>query len=502
MAPRRPEPAVLILPLHRPLNAATFPVVTALLILVNVLVYVGFQWDDDARRDEAAHYYLDQGLAEVEGPAYEAWRGSHPDAPKLEALPEDVPPQVAVLMNVQQDEAFLDDLRADRVITPDDDAYADWRPLRTRFDALWGESFTDQHLMRFSEISPRRMFAAMFLHGDLGHLIGNMVFLAFLGLLVEGALGRGQYLALYLAGGLGAQLVSLAYRWGDSGAALGASGAIAALMGAFCVLWGTRRVRFFYWFFVFFDYTRKPALWLLPAWLGWELLNLFFNAQARVGFDAHAGGLMSGALLAFVVVRLGREKREFLDTDEDAVKEAVERDEEQFQQALAHLARLETGPAARLLAPLASKQDASFPVRLAWFRCCRYDGAVGDVHAAMLRVLQANPPANQRFERARALGEYLKASDGRAGFAAAAGVALVRAWIDGGNVEEADVLLPALADPDGTQGVPEACVALARRLHELRDPARSARLCALVRERWPGSPAADKAAFLQSAETT
>ena len=158
-----------------------------------------------------------------------------------------------------------------------------------------------------------------------------------------------------------------------------------------------------------------------------------------------------------------------------------------------------TSPSRRRISFKTSMPDASFPVRLAWFRCCRYDGTVGDVHAGMLRVLQTNPPANQRFERARALGEYLKANDGRAGFAAAPGVALVRAWIDGDKVEEADVLLPALSDPDGTQGVPEACVALARRLHELRDPARSARLCALVRERWPGSPAAEKAAFLQSA---
>src|SRR5690606_22699464 len=139
--------------------------------------------------------------------------------------------------------------------------------------------------------------------------------LALIGLLVEGALGHGLFLAVYLLGGMGSALLSLLWRMGETGGALGASGAIAALMGAYCVLWGRRKVRFFWWFFVVFDYVKAPALVLLPVWLGWEVLNMAFNSQANIGFDAHAGGIVCGALLALGVRRLGWERREFLDAD-------------------------------------------------------------------------------------------------------------------------------------------------------------------------------------------
>ena len=488
---------MLILPLHRPLTAATFPYATALLIVLNVLVFFGWQAGDDEVRDRAAHYYVDAGLAGLEGPAYAQWRIDHPDAPAVDLPRADgMPAGIQTLVRIQQDLAFLADLRAGKVITPQDEAYARWRPLRAEFDRLWGESFTDRHVMRFSELDAGRMFSAMFLHGDAGHLVGNMVFLAFVGMLVEGALGSRQFLLLYLLGGLGSQLASQGWRWGDAGAALGASGAIAALMGAFAVLWGRRKVRFFWWFFVVFDYVRAPALWLLPLWLGWEVLNLLFNDGAGVGFDAHAGGLLSGALLAFVAVRLGRERRAFLDAD--AAEDVVEDDS--LPRALAHLAKLEIAEAKRLLAPGAAAANAPFALRVAWYRCCRYEAAGADVHGAALRVLQGPATALERGERARVLDDYLKAHGGRAAFPAAAGVALARAWLEAGLPEDAQALLPALDDPTGSEGTADAWVALARAWHGRRDSVRARAACAEVLRRYPGTPAATKAAFLQAAD--
>jgi membrane associated rhomboid family serine protease len=490
---------VLILPLHRPLTAATFPYATALLIVLNALVFLGWQAGDDEARDRAAHYYLDAGLADVEAPAYARWHRDHPDAPDVDLPRADgMPDGIRTLARIQQDPAFLADLHAGKVITPQDEAYAKWSPLRAEFDRLWGESFTDRHVMRFSELDAGRMFTAMFLHGDAGHLIGNMVFLAFVGMLVEGALGSRQFLLLYLLGGMGAQLASQAWRWGDAGTALGASGAIAALMGAFAVLWGKRKVRFFWWFFVVFDYVRAPALWLLPVWLGWEVVNLLFNDGAGVGFDAHAGGLLAGAGLAFAAVRLGRERRAFLDADtaDDAV------DDDSLPRALAHLAKLEIAEAKRLLAPSAAAADASMAARIAWYRCCRYDAAGSDVHGAALRVLQAPATNLERGERARVFDDYLKAHGGRAGFAAGAGVAVARQWLEAGAPEDAEHLLRALDDPDGAAGAADAWVALARAWHGRRDAARAREACAEVLRRYPGTPAAAKAAFLQSADAT
>src|SRR5690606_15057541 len=104
---------------------------------------------------------------------------------------------------------------------------------------------TYRFFQRHSELDPVRLVTHAFLHGDVMHLLGNMFFLAALGLLVEGALGPWRFALLYLVGAVGAGLFSAAWNWGAPGGGLGASGAIAALMGAFCVLWGRRPVRFF-----------------------------------------------------------------------------------------------------------------------------------------------------------------------------------------------------------------------------------------------------------------
>jgi membrane associated rhomboid family serine protease len=285
---------------------------------------------------------------------------------------------------LQADTEFVDALQAGSIITPQREDYAQWRQKRDEFDRLWLESYTERFKLRFTQIEPARMFGAMFLHGGLGHLFGNMVFLALLGLLVEGALGPWLFLALYLAGGLGGQLVSLAVRWGEHGSALGASGAIASLMGAYCVLWGLRKVRVFYWFFIVFDYVRVPAIALLPIWVGWEIFNLLGNRQARIGFDAHAGGMVCGALLAFGVRKLGWEREEFLGADERV--EQREHNESRFELAMQHLGRLEVARAQALLQEVDAQEPRRLDVAIALYRCARYGGDAAGIDRAVERV--------------------------------------------------------------------------------------------------------------------
>ena len=88
------------------------------------------------------------------------------------------------------DVAFTDALRSGRLF--DDDAQRrDWYALRAPYDARLSKVFTLRHIQRSSEWSPQRMLSATFLHGDLDHLLGNMVFLLALGTLLEGAIGSG-----------------------------------------------------------------------------------------------------------------------------------------------------------------------------------------------------------------------------------------------------------------------------------------------------------------------
>ncbi|HEY6943413.1 rhomboid family intramembrane serine protease, partial [Dokdonella sp.] len=379
---------MLILPLHRAPTRANFPWMTLALILANAFVFFGLQLRDDASREQALDHYVQTGLARWEFPAYRDWLGQHPDERRSAVFERmasgdgDARLAAAVL---QSDEGFVAALHDGTAIDPNAPDFDDWREARAGFDRLWNGSFTENWKLRQSEISPVRILGSMFLHGSIGHLFGNMLFLALLGLLVEGALGPGLFLVAYLLGGVGAALASLAWHWGQHGSLVGASGAIASLMGAYCVLWGMRKVRFFWWFFVVFDYVRAPALVLLPAWLGWEVLQLAFVHDSNVAFEAHAGGIVCGAALALAVRRIGWERREFL--DEEVLADAAVEDDVALERAQAHIGRLEIAAARALLEPMIGRRPGDLAVRIALYRCARYEPGMPRIDGAARAVL-------------------------------------------------------------------------------------------------------------------
>ena len=490
---------MLIVPLHRAPTRANFPWVTAALIAANLFVFFALQLGDGVAQARALEYYGEQGLSKWEFPAYREWLNAQPDSDRerLAAFSathsESDVERVAAL---QSDTRFLADLHADKVITPDAAGYADWKPRRGEFDRLWSAMFTERWMLRFSEFDPRRMFGAMFLHGGVGHLIGNMLFLAFLGLLVEGALGPMLFLALYFVGGFGSAALSLAWRWGETGSALGASGAIAALMGAYCVLWGLRKVRFFWWFFVVFDYVKAPALILLPLWLGWELANLFFNHGAHVGFDAHAGGIVVGALIALGIKALHWERRDFL--DEEIVAEAAADASVAIKRANEHIGRLELPAARRLLEPLAEETPNDLRVLVALYRCARYEPNMPRIDAAARAVLvQPVRAAVDVREQKSVFDDYAKARGGRVPLTATQQIVLAARWpAIGAGADAATLLANLIAQAPATPGLQPACLAMARALRARGENAAATTLLQRVIDAWPESPDADKARLL------
>ncbi len=485
--------------MHRALTRANFPWATFGLILANVFVFFGLQLGDDGVRDRALAYYVDADLAQWEFPAYREWLDVHGDAEERAQVftrfadAGDVAIAVQVL---QSDADFIAALEADEVITPALAGHAQWRELRQQFDRLWEGGFTERWMLRYSEFSPPRILGSMFLHGGIGHLLGNMLFLALLGLLVEGALGHGLFLVVYLAGGFGAALASLAWHWGDHGSLVGASGAIAALMGAYCVLWGRRRVRFFWWFFIVFDYVRAPALLLLPVWLGWEVLQLLFSHGSNVAFDAHAGGIVSGALLAFVVRLGGRERRDFL--DEDALAEAVVDDRAALAKANEHIGRLELPAARALLEPLALRRPDDLDVLVASYRCARYEPGAPRLAATAVAVFAcpARGTAELRAQK-EVYDDAMKASGGRLVLAPERQVALVARWpAIGEGVAAAAVLAGLAAKFPAAPALPSALLALARDLRTRGDATCASGVLECITATWPESVEADKARML------
>jgi len=142
---------------------------------------------------------------------------------------------------------------------------------------------------------------AMFMHGSWSHILGNMVFLWAFGPEIEDAMGPWRYSVFYLVGGLVAMLAQVAANPRSTVPNLGASGAIAAVMGAFLVTYPTDRIRTLLFFFVFVRITFIPAALLIGFWFLTQLFNAGAVAQVQrggVAYLAHVGGFVFGAATA------------------------------------------------------------------------------------------------------------------------------------------------------------------------------------------------------------
>ncbi len=145
------------------------------------------------------------------------------------------------------------------------------------------------------------ILTAMFLHGSWSHILGNMVFLWAFGPQIEDAMNPLRFSAFYLAGGLVALLAQVLASPGSTVPNLGASGAIAAVMGAFLVTYPRDRMRSLLVIFIFVRVTLIPAALLIVVWFLLQLLNAGAVANVKTGgvaYLAHIGGFIFGAVTA------------------------------------------------------------------------------------------------------------------------------------------------------------------------------------------------------------
>ena len=145
------------------------------------------------------------------------------------------------------------------------------------------------------------ILTAMFMHGSWSHILGNMVFLWAFGPEIEDAMNPLRYLAFYLAGGLFAMLAQVAVSPSSTVPNLGASGAIAAVMGAFLVTYPRDEIRALLIIFVFVRVTLIPAGLLIGFWFLTQLFNVGSVAAVQTGgvaYVAHVGGFVFGAATA------------------------------------------------------------------------------------------------------------------------------------------------------------------------------------------------------------
>jgi membrane associated rhomboid family serine protease len=275
----------------------------------------------------------------------------------------------------------------------------------------------------------------LFMHGGWLHLIGNMLLLFLMGFCIEELWGRPLFSALYLGAGVAsAGLFVLMYPELDI-PLIGASGAVAGLMGAFLVRCWSVRIKLFYWFLFLTGTFSAPAWLVLPAWFSNELLSAWVMDRVMPGTGgggvahwAHVGGFLFGAAAALGIRLLRIEERylapklesKFQVTSNPAVERAGElRAEERHEEAFELLTREVRENARNYDAGVAFWDVASYLDRadeavLALGRLIRHDLQRGELDLALRHVrelTQRAPEAPGDFSVLMRLGSTLVGAD-------------------------------------------------------------------------------------------
>ncbi|MGH9681426.1 MAG: rhomboid family intramembrane serine protease, partial [Candidatus Acidiferrales bacterium] len=181
--------------------------------------------------------------------------------------------------------------------------------LSRKYEQLEKSSILEKYAFIPAHETALSLITANFLHGGWLHLIGNMWFLWLAGAVLEDTWGRMIYPAFYMIAGVLALQVHALANAGSLTPTIGASGAIAGLMGAFLVRYPTTKIEMG-WLLMFRFYRFKmAAYWLLPLWLLMEVLyGTALGQSSGVAHWAHIGGFIFGALMAVAIQKSGLEK--------------------------------------------------------------------------------------------------------------------------------------------------------------------------------------------------
>lgn len=461
---------------------------TIALALLNILIFFCFQLGDEVAFEKAMRHYVASPLAQMELPRYADYlerKGKTAEAGQARHCFCNEAATLRTAMAALSDGPWQRALARGDVIAPGAPEHARWQKERTDFEALLGRSMTWRWGAVPADFRPVTAFTNTFLHGGFEHLLGNMIFLVLVGLLVEPVLGSLRFLLFYgISGVAGTGLFIAAYP--DLHQPLiGASGAIAGVMGMYALVYGLRRIRVFYWAMIYFGYRTMPALLLFPFWVLKEVVERYLNPDSPVAYEAHVGGLLAGALLAgFYQWR----HREEIVQKHDAAQQDRER-AAVLARARDKVRRLDFEGALAIYAPLLEAGPADLPLHLEAWRCARFvPGAVRDRVARV--ILSAAPSADLPVSAQQlCLEDCLKATPGRLPVDAATVLRLAMRLAKADFSETAEKLLRALRSRPQLEGSDIAWAQLTLAWRRQRDGARAAACEQYLRQSYPESPA-------------
>lgn len=297
----------MLIPLrHENMQGRRWPVITIGLIALNVLIFLGTHWKMD-----------EQGEQEGQVKAHVLMLAAmHPEL----KMPDDVRQYVsafettnpALWKQIQTPDRRVEDAW-DAKIRMDDDPTSlqeEMDFLAQQFQELRKVSIRDQYAFVPGEPRSSAYLTANFLHSGWLHLIGNMWFLWLAGFILEDTWGRLIYPIFYLIAGAFALQVHAWFNPGSMVPTVGASGAVAALMGAFLTRFPNMKIQMAWVLGLLRIYKfQASAYWLLPLWLVTEIFyGSLFGQASGVAHWAHVGGFVFGAAAGFGIRKSGLEQ--------------------------------------------------------------------------------------------------------------------------------------------------------------------------------------------------
>jgi len=373
---------LLLIPLEKNINWKNPPFVTIALVLINIFVFFVIQGGDAKRLAQASNYYFAAKLHVIEFPLFADYLSSVGEYEHSASVRESVSQNkqaMWIFYDIQYTGEFMEKLHRNEIITIAHPKFIKWKLSRIKFDRMYGRLVTNNY--SFHRNDAITYITSAFLHGSLGHLVGNMLFLFIVGFAVERILGHTQFFFSYILGGLlSIGLWALVY---PDRSVLGASGAISAVMGLYSVLFGVRKIRFFYWIVFYFDFVKAPAIILIPLWLLNEWYGVF-NGYQRIAYVVHIGGYLGGAAIGLLQAKV------FRTVDFDYINESSEKQRRisDLERGLNFMAELEFEKAKRVFKEMLQRDPDDQEVLVKLYRINKMHPLSDGYHSIALKLLK------------------------------------------------------------------------------------------------------------------
>lgn len=316
---------MIILPTEKRFDWKHAPIVLFILVILNTIIYFGYQFGDDAKVYDALISYKQQGFLEKEWPIYQKYLKDHKMMDRLEQdktlykEKADSQSDYRLLYNIVTDEDFYAYLQKNSFDLFQLDFVEKWALTRLEINNRIQSVSTLSYGLIPNQMSVVTLLTHQFLHGSVMHLLGNMFFLVICGFAVEAAIGHLKFLMFYLISGIVGGLLFSLLDPTSSTPLVGASGSISGVMAMYLGVFRFKKIEFFYWLFIFVGYFRAPAFLILPFYIGKELYEYFGDTGSNVAFMAHVGGFIAGTVLMVVAYLLNPKmlNEEYIEEDQD-----------------------------------------------------------------------------------------------------------------------------------------------------------------------------------------